>query len=85
VPPWNAWLLINCKINWVLEVVWVNQECKVRGVFADPKAHVITLVRRSKKAFGEAVVDSSRAGAIDGQNNQLQTVGISNTMIRIYP
>ena len=50
----------------------------VRGVFGDPKARVIALVQRSKKAFAEAVVDSSRAGTTDDQINQLQTGEISN-------
>ena len=52
----------------------------VRGVFGDPKARVITLVRRSKKAFVAAVVDSSRAGTTNDQINQLQTAGISNIL-----
>jgi len=34
----------------------------VRGVFGDPKARVITLVRRSKKRFAAAVVARTRAG-----------------------
>jgi len=38
----------------------------VRGVFGDPKARVITLVRRSKKTPAAAVVVSSPAGTTVG-------------------
>ncbi|MEI6723771.1 MAG: hypothetical protein WCO67_23670, partial [Betaproteobacteria bacterium] len=34
----------------------------VRGVFGDPNARVITLVRRSKKRSAGAVVDCTRVG-----------------------
>jgi len=36
----------------------------VRGIFGDPKARVITLVRRSKKHFAAAVVGRTRVGTI---------------------
>src|SRR5713226_4571861 len=36
----------------------------VRGVFGDPKARVVTLVRRSKKRSAAAAVACTRAGTI---------------------
>ena len=38
----------------------------VRGVFGDPKARVITLVRRSKKTDAVAVVEPSPVGTTAG-------------------
>ena len=34
----------------------------VRGIFGDPKARVVTLVRRSKKQSAAAAVERNRAG-----------------------
>src|SRR3990170_4585962 len=39
----------------------------VRGVFGDPKARVITLVRRSKKTFAAAAIKSTRGGTTDAR------------------
>ena len=36
----------------------------VRGVFGDPKARVLTLIRRSKKLCAAAVVACTRVGTI---------------------
>jgi hypothetical protein len=38
---------------------------EVKGVFGDPLARVVTLVRRSKKHAAECVVESSRVGTTD--------------------
>lgn len=38
----------------------------LRGVFGDPYARVVRLVRRSKKRRAVRVDDSSRAGTIEG-------------------
>ena len=37
-------------------------QARLRGVFGDPKARVITLTRRSKKRFAAAVLARTRAG-----------------------
>ena len=39
----------------------------VRGVFGDPKARVITLIRRSKKRSAAAAVECTRAGTTDAR------------------
>lgn len=39
----------------------------VRGVFGDPKARIVTLVRRSKKRSAVSVDGRSGAGMIDGR------------------
>jgi hypothetical protein len=40
----------------------------LRGVFGDPYARVVTLVRRSKKRRAVRVDDSSPAGTIEGSD-----------------
>jgi hypothetical protein len=39
----------------------------VRGVFGDPKARVIILVRRSKKTLAAAAIESTRVGTTDAR------------------
>jgi len=39
----------------------------VRGVFGDPKARVITLVRRSKKTLAAVAIKSTRVGTTDAR------------------
>ena len=45
-------------------------EPTVRGVFGDPKARVITLVRRSKKRLAAAVVGFIRAGTTESSGGR---------------